>query len=248
MKRFAGAKVVVTGASRGLGRAIADAFADEGAEVFVGYRTRAADADEVVTAVRARGGVATAFAVDLRDAADVERAFTALLAQAGRIDVLVNNAGTSRDGLFPLQDEEAWNDVIATNLLGTVRCCRAAVRTMWRDRRGIIVNVASIGALLASPGLTSYAASKGAILAFTRTLAAELAPKGIRVNAVVPGLLATGMVTRLDARVVAEREKRIPAGRLGSAEEVASTVLFLASADASYVIGQALVVDGGMTL
>jgi 3-oxoacyl-[acyl-carrier protein] reductase len=247
MKRFAEARVIVTGASRGLGRGLAAAFAAEGAEVFAGYRTHAADAEQTVAAIRAAGGRATAFAVDVRDTADVERAFGALLA-GGKIDVLVNNAGVARDGLFPLSDDDSWEDVISTNLLGAVRCCRAAVRTMWRNRAGIIVNVASVSALLASPGLTSYAASKGGILSFTRTLAAELGPKGIRVNAVVPGLLDTGMAARLDPRMVDERVKRIPLGRLGHADEVARAVLFLASPDASYIVGQALVVDGGMTL
>jgi 3-oxoacyl-[acyl-carrier protein] reductase len=248
MSRFAGAKVVVTGASRGLGRALVAAFAQEEADVFVGFRSHAVDAEETVAGIRQRGGRATAFRVDVRDAADVERAFDGLRAEAGHVDVLVNNAGTNRDGLFPIQDEEAWNDVIATNLMGTVRCCRAAVGTMWRARSGVIVNVASVSAFRASPGQTSYAASKGAVVAFTRTLAAELAPKNIRVNAVVPGLLATGMVARLDSRLVAERQKHIPLGRLGTAEEAARAVLFLASADASYIVGQTLIVDGGLTL
>ena len=248
MTRFAGTKVVVTGASRGLGRALAVAFAQEGAQVFVGFRSHALDAEETLAAIRQGGGQGTAFRVDVRDSADVERAFDALRAEAGQVDVLVNNAGTSRDALFPMNDEEAWDDVVGTNLMGTVRCCRAAMGTMWRARSGVIVNVASVSAFRASPGQTSYAASKGAIVAFTRTLAAELAPRGIRVNAVVPGLLATGMATRLDARLVAEREKRIPLGRLGTAEEAARAVLFLASADSSYIVGHALVVDGGMTL
>jgi 3-oxoacyl-[acyl-carrier protein] reductase len=246
--RFSGKCVVVTGASRGLGRALAQAFADEGAHVIVGYRTQIAEADQTVAAIRAGGGAATAVGLDVREAASVERAFSTILAARGQIDVLVNNAGVSRDSLFPMMDEDAWNDVVQTNLMGTVRCCRAAVAGMWRRRAGAIVNVASVAAMSASPGLTSYASSKGGVLALTRSLAAELAPKGVRVNAVVPGLLATGMVTRLDARVVAERQQRIPIGRMGTAEEVARAVLFLASDDAAYVVGHALVVDGGLTL
>jgi 3-oxoacyl-[acyl-carrier protein] reductase len=248
MSRFTGAKVVVTGASRGLGRAVAAAFAREGAEVFVGFRVREADAERTVAEIGEAGGRAVAFRVDVRDPADVERAFAALREQAGHVDVLVNNAGVSRDGLFPMQDEEAWNDVLSTNLMGTARCCRAALGTMWRARSGVIVNVASLSAIAASPGQVSYAASKAGVIALTRTLAAELAPRGIRVNAVVPGLLATGMAEHLDSRIAAERLARIPLGRLGTAEEAARAVLFLASEEASYVVGQALIVDGGMAL
>jgi 3-oxoacyl-[acyl-carrier protein] reductase len=154
----------------------------------------------------------------------------------------------SRDGWFPLLDREAWDDVIRTNLDGTVQCTRAVVPSMWRRKRGAIVNLASVSGVRASPGQANYAASKGALLALTRTLGAELAPKGIRVNAVVPGLIAAGMVARMDPRIVAEKTSLIPAGRLGDTADVARAVLFLASDDARYVIGQALAVDGGLTL
>jgi 3-oxoacyl-[acyl-carrier protein] reductase len=246
--RFQGATVVVTGGSRGLGRTLATAFGAEGAHVVVGYRTHAADAEETALATRAGGGSASVIGFDVREVAAVDRAFSAVIAERGQIDVLINNAGVSREGLFPMLDEEGWNDVVQTNLLGTVRCCRAAVAGMWRRRAGAIVNVASAAALAASPGLTSYASSKGGVLALTRSLAVELAPKGIRVNAVVPGFLSTGMVTRMDARVVAGKQQGIPLGRLGTAEEVARVVLFLASSDAAYIVGHALVVDGGLTL
>lgn len=246
--RFSEATVVVTGGSRGLGRTLAVSFGREGAHVVVGYLTHADDAAETAEAVRAAGGTATTCAFDVRDPVAVPLAFDRMIAERGQIDILVNNAAINGQGLFPLLDEQSWHDVTETNFLGTVRCCRAAVAGMWRRRRGSIVNVASVAALASSPGLSSYASSKGAVLALTRSLAAELAPKGIRVNAVVPGLLSTGMAMRMDARALADKQQRIPLARLGTAEEVARAVLFLASEDAAYIVGHALVVDGGLTL
>jgi 3-oxoacyl-[acyl-carrier protein] reductase len=248
MKRFDGAEIVVTGGSRGLGRSIAEAFAAEGARVWIGFRSREADAAETAAAIAGAGGRARVLSFDVRSEAAVEAAFDQVLAEAKQLDVLVNCAGVNRDGWFPLLDREAWDEVMKTNLDGTVLCTRAAVRPMWRRRQGAIINVCSVSGLRASPGQANYASSKGALLALTRTLGAELAPKGIRVNAVVPGLIAAGMVGRLDARLVAEKAALIPAGRLGAPEEVAKAVLFLASDDARYIVGQALAVDGGMTL
>ena len=248
MKRFAGAEVVVTGASRGLGRGIAEAFAAEGARVWLGHRTHTAEATEAADRIEAAGGRARALAFDVRDEAAVETAFDRVLREAEHIDVLVNAAGVNRDGWFPLLDRDAWDDVMRTNLDGAVHCTRAVVRSMWRRRQGAIVNLASASGVRASPGQANYASSKGALLALTRTLGAELAPKGIRVNAVVPGLIAAGMVARMDPRVVADKTALIPAGRLGESADVANAVLFLASDDARYVIGQALAVDGGLTL
>lgn len=248
MKRFEGKTVFVTGASRGLGAAMARAFAAEGAMVWIGYRAREFEAREAVTAIERDGGQAQCVGFDLRNPEEIERAFATIAQAGGTLDVLVNNAAVSRDQPFALMDENAWLDVIDTDLNGTARCCRAAVRAMWRARKGAIVNVASVAGPMASPGQANYAASKGGILALTKTLAAELARNGIRVNAVVPGLIDTGMTTKLDARILDEKRKRIPAGRLGHADEVAKATLFLASDDASYIMGQALFVDGGLTL
>src|SRR5579863_3800200 len=220
MKRFEDKEVVVTGASRGLGRGIAEAFAAEGARVWVAYRSRADEANAVVSAVGAAGGWARAIAFDVRADDAVEAAFARVLLESQRVDVLVNAAGVNRDGWFPLLDRGSWDEVMSTNLDGVVRCTRAVIPSMWTRRRGAIVNLASASALRASPGQANYAASKGALLALTRTLGAELAPKGIRVNAVVPGFIDAGMVARLDPRVVAEKVPVIPAGRLGSVEDV----------------------------
>ena len=248
-RRFEGASVLVTGASRGLGASMAVAFAAEGARVvWLGHRVRHDESRAVAERVAQAGARAELLPFDVRSPEAVAQAFERVAADDQPLDVLVNNAGLSRDAHFPLLDEEAWHDVIETNLSGTARCCRAAVRSMWRARRGVIVNVASIAGPMASPGQASYAASKGGVIALTRTLAAELAPRGIRVNAVVPGLIDAGMTAHLDHRLLAERSARVPLGRLGLADEVARAVLFLASSDAAYVVGQALVVDGGLSL
>lgn len=248
MKRFEGKTVFVTGASRGLGASMARAFAAEGANVWIGYRVRENEASETATSIEKAGGKAQCVAFDMRRPEDVEKAFDTVIKDAGTLDVLVNNAAVNRDGPFAIMDESAWIDVIDADLNGTARCCKAGIRAMWRARKGAIVNIASIAGPMASPGQANYAASKGGIIALTRTLGAELAPKGIRVNAVVPGLIDAGMTTKVDSRFLDEKRKRIPAGRLGHADEVARAVLFLASDEASYIIGQALVVDGGLTL
>ena len=247
--RFAGRQVVVTGASRGLGRDIAIAFAAEGAHVGVGYRSRAEEAEATSAAIAASGGSAVALRFDVRDGEAVFTAFDAFARDGGGgIDVLVNNAAVAHDALFAAMGPPQWTEVLDANLTGTYHCCRAVLPHMLRRRGGAIVNVASVAGLRASPGQANYAASKGGILALTTTLAAELAPRGVRVNAVVPGLLRTGMGERLDRRHREQRAAGIPLGRMGEGAEVARAVMFLASDDASYIVGQHLVVDGGMSL
>ena len=242
--RFADRTVIVTGASRGVGRAIAVAFAAEGAHVVVGYRSRERDAQQTVEQLGGRG---TAMRFDVTDRAATTAAIDEVRAARGRIDVLVNNAGVSRDNLVALMTDEDWSDVVDVNLRGAFVCTKAVVAAMIAKGSGNIINVASVAGLRASPGQASYSASKGGLLALTRTLAAELGPRGIRVNAVVPGYLATGMAARMDRRRLDERVPQIPLGRVGTADEAARAVLFLASDDASYITGQALAVDGGMS-
>lgn len=236
-----GRVALVTGGSRGLGRAIALRLARDGARVAVGCRAPSPEAEAVAREV---GGIVAPF--DVRDpdavAAGVERVVAAL----GPVDVLVNDAGIADDAPFALSSSTDFWDVVRTNLGGVEACCRAVARSMIGRRSGAIVNVGSVSAVHAVPGQTAYAASKGAIVSFTRTLAAELAPKGVRVNAVLPGFLDLGIAARLGRQRLAEVTRRIPAGRLGTGEEVAAVVAFLASDAASYVVGQALVVDGGL--
>jgi 3-oxoacyl-[acyl-carrier protein] reductase len=240
--RFDGRTVLVTGASRGLGRTLARAFADEGALVYVGCRQREADAQETL------GDRGRALVFDVRDRAAVDAAVKRILDERGRLDVVINNAAIARDEPFAMMQAESFDDVLAVNLGGAFHVCRAVARPMMAAKSGAIVNIASIAALHASPGQANYAASKGGLVALTRTLAAELAPRGVRVNAVVPGLLSTGMAARLDHRVLERRVAAIPVGRVGAPEEVARVVTFLASDEASYVVGQAIVVDGGLSL
>ncbi|WP_437993952.1 3-oxoacyl-ACP reductase FabG [Sorangium sp. So ce145] len=240
--------VLVTGASRGLGRAIAVAFGACGDFVYVGYSARADEAEQTLRLVRAAGGEGAILGADARDRAAADAAVDRIASERGGLDVLVNNAGLACDEPFAMMEQRSWDDVLAVNLDGVFHFCRAAVRPMLARKRGAIVNVASIAGLRASAGQANYAASKGGVLALTATLGAELAPKGIRVNAVVPGMIATGMAARLDRRVADQVRGEIPLKRFGTPEEVARVVLFLASDGAAYVIGQALVVDGGLSL
>lgn len=245
--RFQGKNVLVTGASRGLGRTLARAFAAEGARVGVGFRNREAAAQETVAAIAEAGGTAEALTLDVRDPASVKAAVDAFGASGG-VQVLVNNAAVVEDAAFPMMEVPAWEGVISTNLTGAFLCCRAVAPAMMAAKSGAIVNVVSVAGIRASPGQASYAASKGGLVALTMTLGAEMARWGVRVNAVMPGLLETGMGQRLNHRIREDRKAAIPLGRLGDAHEVAEATLFLASDQASYVVGQVLVVDGGLSL
>lgn len=248
MKRFKNHTVVVTGASRGLGHTIATSFGKEGAYVYVGYRTHENDAIKTLNKVKASGGNGELLQFDVRDRQALKDFAISYSDEKKGPDILINNAGLARDKLFAMMSPEDWDEVIAVNLTGIFNCCQAVIRHMMARRRGVIVNVGSIAGLHASAGQANYAASKGGMIALTKTLAVELASYGIRLNAIVPGLLSTGMASRLDHRILNKEKERIPLKRFGTPEEIANVILFMASDEASYLVGQSIVVDGGLSL
>jgi 3-oxoacyl-[acyl-carrier protein] reductase len=233
----------VTGASRGIGAAVARALAAEGWPVGVNYRSDAAAAEAVVRSIEEAGGRAIALAADVSDPEAADGLFTRVEAELGPVLVLVNNAGVRADNLSPAMDDEEWQRVIDTNLSAAFRMTRRALRTMIRTRWGRIVNVASVAGQRAAPGQANYATAKAGLVALTRTVAAEVARRSVTVNAVAPGFVQTDMTEGLDERLL----ELVPARRMGTPEEVAACVRFLASEEAGYVTGAMLTVDGGLT-
>lgn len=239
--------VWVTGASGGLGRAIALALGDPGSHLILQYRRDERGVTEVASQLDAAGHPHECMQLDVRDADAVSAAVEGIRSRHGRLDVLVQNAGIVADAPFFMMDEAAWEDVIAVNLTGAYRVCRAASRLMAAQRSGTIVAVASVAGVRASPYQANYSAAKSGILGMMRTLARELGPRGIRINTVVPGLIDAGMGARVDRRMAQGVIDRVPMKRAGTAEEVAAAVAFLASDAASYITGAELTVDGGLS-
>jgi 3-oxoacyl-[acyl-carrier protein] reductase len=243
-----GRVAVVTGASRGLGRAIALELARRGAKVVVNYAKDADGAQSVVSAIREAGGEAQAVQADVSDFKAAEGLIKATVEAYGALDILVNNAGTTRDTLIMMMSEADWDTVLQTNLKSAFNCSRAAVRTMMRKRYGRIINMTSVVGIAGNAGQTNYAASKAGLIGFTKALAREVAPRNITVNAIAPGFVPTALTNDLPAELKEASLKTIPLGRWGTPEEVAYATAFLASDEAAYITGQVLSVDGGMVM
>ncbi|HIK42103.1 3-oxoacyl-[acyl-carrier-protein] reductase [Thermoleptolyngbya sp. M55_K2018_002] len=245
-QRLAGQVAIVTGASRGIGRAIALALAAEGAKVAVNYASSSGAADAVVAEIAGAGSEAIALQADVSKADQVDALFNAVMEKWGRVDVLVNNAGITRDTLLLRMKPEDWQAVIDLNLTGVFLCTRAASKIMLKQKSGRIVNISSVVGLMGNPGQANYSAAKAGVIGFTKSVAKELAPRGITVNAIAPGFIATDMTHGLDSDSIL---KMIPLGRYGQAEEVAGATRFLAADPAAaYITGQVLNVDGGMVM
>jgi len=241
-----GQTAIVTGASQGLGRAMAMGLARQGAKVACVARS----ADKLaatVSAIVTGGGEAEAFSCDVKSRESVESVVDGVADKWGKLDILVNNAGVTRDTLLPRMTDDDWDEVLNTNLRGAFLFSRAASRHMMRARYGRIINIASVSGLIGNPGQTNYSASKAGLIGLTRSLSRELAGRKVTINAVAPGFIASEMTQVLGPVVLEEAKKRIPAKRLGTPEEVAACVVFLASSAASYITGQVLTVDGGLT-
>jgi 3-oxoacyl-[acyl-carrier protein] reductase len=246
--RFENQVAVVTGAGRGIGHAIAVRLANEGARVASVSRTEA-NAQKTAEEINAtRANAAKGYAVDVADEAAVQKAAAQIFEDFGRVDILVNNAGVTRDGLSMRMSMDDWDTVLNTNLKGAFNFTQAVMRPMIKQRSGRIINISSIAGLTGNAGQANYAASKAGLIGLTKTLARELASRGITVNAVAPGLIETDMTTVLSEEVRQSILAKVPLGKLGEPEDIAGAVAYLASAEAKYITGQVLTVDGGMVM
>ena len=243
-----GKVALVTGGSRGIGRAIALKLAENGADVAINYAGNTAAAEEVKAAIEQMGRKALLIQCSVADTDGVQAMVNQVVKELGRLDILVNNPGITRDGLLMRMKEADWDDVMNTNLKGVYNCSKAVMRTMMKQKSGRIVNMASVVGEMGNAGQANYAAAKAGVIGFTKSLAKEVASRGITVNAIAPGFIATDMTRVLSDDQKAEMARTIPLGRAGQPEDVANAVLFLASEGAAYITGQVLNVDGGMVM
>jgi len=237
---------IVTGGTRGIGRVISLVLAQEGAEVIANFSKDVSLAEDLMAEAKSRGLKIRLFKADVTQFDQVKEMVEETFVQYGRIDILVNNVGLIRDNFLMLMNDEDWDSLIKTNLTSLFHCCKSVIRKMIPERRGKIINISSISGILGTAGQTNYAATKGGMISFTKSLARELGPFNIRVNAVAPGLIESEVVSKMPKEKVETIIKSSSLGRMGKPEEVAKVVLFLASDDSSYITGQTIVVDGGI--
>lgn len=248
MLRLDGKVAVITGGSRGIGRSIVKEFLIQGAKVYFNYNSKSQVADELVNSLRSEGlENVRALQCSVSKSDQIKKMMMDIKKEAGRIDVLVCNAGITRDNFLMMMSDDEWDSVIKTNLYGVFNATKAVSRIMGIQKSGVIINVSSVAAIHGAPGQSNYSASKGGIIAFTKSTAIELIDRGIRVNCVLPGFIETEMTYKISSDIRKNLVKQIPCGRMGEPEEVAHLVAYLASDQAAYIIGQAFVIDGGLT-
>jgi 3-oxoacyl-[acyl-carrier protein] reductase len=248
MKRLQGKTAIVTGGSRGIGKAVALRLAEEGADVAV-CASRTLDAAAVLaTQIEELGSRAMAVKADVSHSEEVDQLLESVMEAWGKVDILVNNAGITRDGLLLRMKEEDWDAVLDVNLKGAFLCTKAVARHMMKARSGRIVNISSVTGIMGNAGQANYASSKAGLIGFTKSVAKELGARGITSNVVAPGFIPTDMTNELSADVQEALKKQIPLGKMGTTEDIAAAVAFLVSNDAAYITGQVLVVDGGMVM
>lgn len=245
---LSGKTTVVTGASKGIGRAIAVALGEHGAHVVVNYNGSEQAAKETVQAITEKGGSAEAMKFNVADYTETSEAITEIIQKNGKLDILVNNAGITKDGLMMRMSEEDFDAVINTNLKGAFTTCKAVSRQMMKQRSGKVINISSVSGVLGNAGQANYASAKAGLIGLTKSMARELASRGVTVNAVAPGFIETDMTKVLSEQVKEAAVKQIPLGSFGKPEDVAELVLFLASDKAKYITGQVICVDGGMAM